>query len=106
MEFSSGRQNISDTDKNNTALLIRFGGLDLPNPYEQFLRQLCASDLRTEELQELIISGEAFRSDPHLNMETNEHTPISHKMFYEEVLGKTDEETLRNSASKRNLNRV
>ena len=53
------------------------------------------SDFLTEDLQEPIISGEAFQSDPDRKLKISKHTAISHEMSYDKILGEADEKMRR-----------
>ena len=97
VEVITGLQKISDTDRDINALPIRYGGLGIPNPSQQCRQQFRDSDFLTEELQEAIISGEAFQSDPDRELKISKHTAISHKMTYEKLQGKADEKMRRHS---------
>ena len=64
VEVFTRRQNISEMDRDITALPIRYGGLGIPNLSQQCRQHFRDSNFLTEKLQEAIISREAFQSDP------------------------------------------
>ena len=95
MEVITGRQNISDTDTDFTALNIRYGGLVIPNPSQQWLQQIRYYDFLADNLQKAITYGESFQSEFERKLKTSKHTAISHKMSHEKVKGKADKKMQR-----------
>ena len=63
--------------------------MGIPNPSQQCRQLFGGSHFLTEESQEAIISGEAFRSHPDWKLKIRKHTAISHEVSHE-VLGKAD----------------
>ena len=95
VQVISGRTNMSDMDRDITALPIRYGGLGIPNPSLQRQQQYRDSDYLTEKLQGAIIPGDAYQFDHDTKLKVRKHTAVIHKLSYEEVLGKADEKTKR-----------
>ena len=89
----TGCRNISDTDRDVTALPIRYGGLAIPIPSQHGRQQIRNSDFLTEETQKATISGEVFQSDLERKMKISTNIAISHKISYEKILGKTDKKS-------------
>ena len=90
-EVITARTNMSDTDKDITALLIRYGGLGNTNPSLHGQQQYRDSDFSTENLQAAIMFGDAYHFDRVRNLKVRKHTAAIHKVSNEEVLGKADE---------------
>ena len=95
VEVVTGRTNMSDMDRDITALPIRYGGLGIPNPSLQCQQQYRDSDYLTEKLQGSIMSGDAYQFDHDTKLKIRKQTAAIHKLSYEEVLRKADEKTKR-----------
>ena len=109
VEVITGRQNISDSDLDITARPIGYGEQGTPNPSQQCRQQFPDSDFLIQDLQEAIISREAFQSDTDRKLKIGKHTAMSHKKVQRESTRRSrrkNAQTLRTLASKRNLNMV
>ena len=74
VDVITGHQNISDTDRDITALPIRYGGMGITKMSQQCRQQFCKDDFLTEALQKAFISGEAFQSDPDRKLKIKKKT--------------------------------
>ena len=71
VEVITGCTNMSDMDRDITALPIRYGGVGIPNPSLQCQQQYRYSDNLIEKLQGAIITGDAYQLDHGTKLKEN-----------------------------------